>query len=83
VIRNAALARTIVVQHVTGPKPALLHALPRVAENSDHSGGIGHQSRCQRARRAKILEFRLKTARRRTLKCNKRPARAASIQAFW
>lgn len=32
VIRNAALARTVVVQHVARPKPALLHALPRKAE---------------------------------------------------
>jgi len=29
VIRNTALARTVIVQHVAGPKPALLHALPR------------------------------------------------------
>jgi hypothetical protein len=29
VIRDPALARTIIVQHVAGPKPALLHALPR------------------------------------------------------
>jgi hypothetical protein len=29
VIRDTALARTVVVQHVAGPKPALLHALPR------------------------------------------------------
>jgi hypothetical protein len=29
VIGDTALARTIVVQHVAGPKPALLHAIPR------------------------------------------------------
>jgi hypothetical protein len=29
VIRNPALARTVVVHHVAGPIPALLHALPR------------------------------------------------------
>ena len=28
-IRDAALARTIVVQNVTEPNPALLHELPR------------------------------------------------------
>jgi hypothetical protein len=37
VISNAAFARTIIVQHVAGPKPALLHAFPREAEKSDHS----------------------------------------------
>jgi hypothetical protein len=35
VIRDTALARTVVVQHVAGPKPALLHALPR-KQFSDH-----------------------------------------------
>ncbi len=35
VIRNAALTRTVVVQHVARPKPALLHALPR-KQTSDH-----------------------------------------------
>jgi hypothetical protein len=29
VIGDAALARTVVVQNVTEPKPALLHELPR------------------------------------------------------
>src|SRR5262245_32799565 len=29
VIGDTALARTVIVQHVAGPKPALLHALPR------------------------------------------------------
>jgi hypothetical protein len=29
VVRDAALARTVVVQNVTEPKPALLHELPR------------------------------------------------------
>jgi hypothetical protein len=28
-VRNAALARTVVVQNVTEPNPALLHELPR------------------------------------------------------
>jgi len=43
VIRDTALARTIVVQHVAGPIPALLHALPR-RTTSDHDAGreIGH-----------------------------------------
>jgi len=43
VIRDTALARTIVVQHVAGPKPALLHALPRKT-TSDHDARreIGH-----------------------------------------
>ena len=38
VIRDTALARTVVVQHVAGPKPALLHALPR-KQSSDHGAG--------------------------------------------
>ena len=29
VVRNTAFARTVIVQHVAGPIPALLHALPR------------------------------------------------------
>jgi hypothetical protein len=37
VIGDAALARTIVVQNVTEPKPALLHELPR---SRSFSGGI-------------------------------------------
>jgi hypothetical protein len=37
VIGNAALARTVVVQNVTEPKPALLHELPR---SRSFSGGI-------------------------------------------
>ena len=43
VIRDTALARTVVVQHVAGPIPALLHALPRKT-TSDHDAGreIGH-----------------------------------------
>jgi hypothetical protein len=38
VISNTALARTVVVHHVAGPEPALLHALPRKPK-SDHCAG--------------------------------------------
>jgi hypothetical protein len=31
VIRDAPFARTVVVEYVTEPKPALLHELPRTA----------------------------------------------------
>ena len=43
VIRNTAFAWTVIVQHVAGPKPALLHALPR-KRPSDHDAWreIGH-----------------------------------------
>lgn len=38
-VRNAALARTVVVQNVTEPKPALLHELPRSCVLSASEGG--------------------------------------------
>jgi hypothetical protein len=39
VIGNTALARTVIVQHVAGPKPALLHALPRQTSSDHRAGG--------------------------------------------
>jgi hypothetical protein len=49
VIGDTALARTVVVQHVAGPKPALLHALPRKTSlRSRCRREIGHRCRAGR-----------------------------------
>jgi hypothetical protein len=42
VIGNSALARTVIVQHVARPKPALLHALPRQTELRSPCRRDGH-----------------------------------------
>jgi hypothetical protein len=42
VIRDTAFARTIIVQHVAGPVPALLHALPRKPKSDHCAGGKRH-----------------------------------------
>jgi hypothetical protein len=39
VISDTALARTVVIHDVAGPEPALLHALPRNRNSSDHCAG--------------------------------------------
>src|SRR5688572_21488325 len=58
VIRDTALARTVVVQHVAGPEPALLHALPRKYESDHCAGGEnGHWSSAGRHLAPKNLEF--------------------------
>ena len=59
VISDTALARTVVVHHVAGPKPALLHALPRKPKSSDHCAGgkTGTAHVVPSAIRARNLEF--------------------------
>jgi len=40
VVGNTTLARTVVIQHVTRPWPALLHALPREKRSRKLPGGM-------------------------------------------
>lgn len=51
VIGYAALARTIIVQHVTRPEPALLHALPRRPFRSLEGREAEHCARLKTVRR--------------------------------
>ena len=50
VIGNTALARTVVVQHVAGPEPALLHALPRNNDTTQITVQEGNLARSRAGR---------------------------------